>query len=236
MWSTVLPIALSGVSLIISLVTLWRAHLAPFKIVTAAGPLSMRLHAMSSEQQTWQLPHFSISLGMTNSGSQIGRVLDIRCKVRYPSLPIPGAYEIFRCVGEFDPVKYDEHAGKRLLMMRMAKITALTSFTILPKTTVTKFLVFSTRWDTQVRQRSVEAEIELLTDRTSQWQSAREYGNTTSVQTAGLHWRMACKSEPICRTTEKQESCICTQKTCTSTHLIKNWKAGHRFPANQARK
>lgn len=156
--------------------TLWRTQFARFKVVTTAGSLHFREHSFSGEKgETWFLPHFATTLSFTNAGAVLGRILDVRAVARYPGLPIEDAFEVFPCIGEFDPKKYSEVGRGRLRMMDEARLGELTPFTVLPRTSETKFLIFSTRWDKPVRQQKLAVEIEIFTDRSEEWQKVEEW-------------------------------------------------------------
>jgi hypothetical protein len=54
--------ALSGISLVvaiiavlISLISLYRSHLAPFKVITAAGDLSLRIYRIKNGKDSWYI-------------------------------------------------------------------------------------------------------------------------------------------------------------------------------------
>jgi hypothetical protein len=169
MWRTLVPIAISVLALVVALTTLWKTHLTRFRLIAASGPMTMRIHRFRSDGESWLLPHFVASLSFTNGGAQLGRVLDLRLIVRYPDLPIKKAYETFRLHGQYDRKGYDKHSSGRLKMIDEARLDDGVPFVILPKSTVTKFLLFDTRWERPVRQNNLEVELEVLTDKSRQW-------------------------------------------------------------------
>ena len=168
-----IPITSAGVSvlaLVLSAVSLWRSHLAPQKIVTSAGPMTMCIHRMKSASgETWLLPHFAVAVSFTNSGAQIGRVNAIRAVVRYPSLPIPDAREVFTCHGEYDQAKYRQHGDRRFAMIEEALLGDFVPLVVLPRSTTTHFYVFDSRWDRPVRQRDIAVAVEIQTEKSATW-------------------------------------------------------------------
>lgn len=170
MWISITSAGVSVMALLLSAITLWRNHLAPDQIVTSAGPMSMCIHRMRSESgESWLLPHFAVSTSFTNSGARIGRVQAIRLVVRYPSLPITDAHEIFTCHGEYNHAKYRQHGHRRFAMIEKALLGDFIPLVILPKNTTTHFYVFDSRWDRPVRQRGLIASVEFKTNRSSNW-------------------------------------------------------------------
>jgi hypothetical protein len=170
-WTTVIPIAISTLALVVSAVTLWRTYFAPFALVAAVGAMKFCIHQIKNDENSWRLPHFAVSIDFANAGSRIGRITELRAVVYYVDLPIEEARETFDCLGEFDPVKYEYEAKSRLGMMRSALLGGANPFVLLPKSTVTKFYVFSTRWDQPVRQKRFNVDVEVLTDNSKQWQN-----------------------------------------------------------------
>jgi len=169
MWTTIATVSMSLSALAISTITLWRSHLAPSRIVSTFGPMHMKIHTMKSENESWLLPHFATSVNFTNSGSQIGRVEGIRAIISYTALPIPDAYETFLCLGEYDAGRYWKHSHRRFEMIEKALDGEFIPLVILPKSTVTRFYVFSARWDKSVRQREMRVSVEIVTDRKPEW-------------------------------------------------------------------
>ncbi|CCH28597.1 hypothetical protein ABZ816_34950 [Actinosynnema sp. NPDC047251] len=169
-------LVVSLLALTVSAVTLWRAQLTPFRLLVTADQVQLRIHQMESETgETWLLPHFALSVGFANSGTQVGRVLGVRLVLRYTSLPIPDAYEVFACHGEYDPVKYQAHGGKRFTMIDQAKLGDFHSFVVLPKATASKFYVFTVRWDKPVRQAELRLDLEVLHDRSTDWKTTHTW-------------------------------------------------------------
>lgn len=179
------PIGLSALALAVSLVTSWRTHFTRFNLIAASGPMTMRIHRFKSEGESWLLPHLVVSLSVTNSGAQIGRVLDSRLTVRYPNLPVADAYETFELHGEYDRKAYEENAAARLRMITEARLDDGVPFVVLPKSTVTKFLLFSTRWDQSVRQSNFEVALEVLTDKRRKWITIEKW----NFHVNGTLWR-----------------------------------------------
>ncbi|MEV0677979.1 hypothetical protein AB0I60_15835 [Actinosynnema sp. NPDC050436] len=177
-------LVVSLLALAVAAVTLWRAQLSPFRLIVTADRVTLRVHRMESDDESWLLPHFALSAGFTNSGTQVGRVLGVRVVLRYTSLPIPDAYEVFPCHGEYDPVKYEAHSGLRSTMITEAKLDDFMPFVVLPKTTVAKFYVFSVRWDRPVRQAEMHLDLEVLHDRSGDWTST----HTWRLSMSGWAW------------------------------------------------
>jgi hypothetical protein len=167
------PTVVSSFALVIALITLWRTHLSPFRIVSVVGPMNFRLHVLNTGSSDRKFAsNFAVAIGVTNAGARLGRVLAIRAKICYPELPPKPAFETLLCVGEYDPVKYLKHSRETTSMFQEAKLGDLTPFVVLPRDTVTKFVVFRGFWDDRpVSQRRIYIELECLTDRVDTWHS-----------------------------------------------------------------
>jgi hypothetical protein len=77
-----IPVGISILALILSLISLWRSHLAPFKLKVAYDAPHFCIYKYEIGKDLWWIP--SIDLGMTfhNVGSRSGQVLDVRALLR----------------------------------------------------------------------------------------------------------------------------------------------------------
>jgi hypothetical protein len=93
----------------------------------------------------------------------------MRMMVRYPGLPIPDAHEYFLPHSEVDPTLFKEHANHRFNWIKKASLGEAVPFVILPRSSVSKHVVFDKRWDDPVIQNEIQFTLEILTDRDTQW-------------------------------------------------------------------
>lgn len=169
---SIISLTISGLAFLVSFGTLWRTQLEPFRIILSCGSMSMRIQIMPAvppRKGRTICPVFSVSLSFTNAGARIGQVLNIRARVRYPTVKIKDANELLFCQGEFDALIFDRVSKERQAMFTEAKLADLAPFVVLPRSTVIKFLVFDTFWTEPVRQEKILVEVEMITDHDKNW-------------------------------------------------------------------
>lgn len=164
MWTTIAPVTIATIALLVSVLTLWRTHLAPFHLISTTGPIRLRVEHLKVDKKSWWLPRFAVSVSLTNSGARIGRVTSMRIVVHYPAIEVDDAYEAFRCLGEFDLVEHEKDPTKPFRAFQQDFVPIV----LLPKETVIKFLVFQTRWDSPVTT-TIEVGLEVQTDASKDW-------------------------------------------------------------------
>jgi len=172
---TTLPMALSLVALLISCVALWKNHFARFSPLALAGNLQHRVYPIRSGDERWNLSSFDVPVSVTNPGAMPGRVTGMRLRLHYPELPFVGNYELIFPKWELDPKKLNSIDKDRFRWIDEVVIGDWSSFVVLPKTTVTKHLLFETRWDKPVVQRRVVAILELRSDERDDWRRVSEW-------------------------------------------------------------
>jgi len=142
--------AVALVAVAISLVSLYRSQLAPFRVVTVVGDLRLRIDHVKDGGQSWYMASADIPVQVVNSGARIGRILGYRLRVSYPSLPIEGAYETFRAAFVVDQRALMTVGSARSEWLKAAVTDVWTPFSILPKAAVHQHIVFDQRWDDPV--------------------------------------------------------------------------------------
>ena len=159
----------AAIAAIISVIALWQTHFAPFRVLTASGDLSFSIYPIKSEDQGWFIPSFLVPILLTNTGARPGQVEGLRIKVSYPDLPIPDNQELFEPNFEIHPQRVGEIDRERFSWIETATIGRWMPFIILPKQTVTKVLIFETRWDEPVIQNNIHAALEIYTGAIQKW-------------------------------------------------------------------
>jgi hypothetical protein len=170
--TTVLSLASFGVALIavvISLVSLYSSNLAPFKIVTAAGDLRMRIYPIKNGDQSWYMASADIPIQSVNIGARVGRVLLYRLRASYPSLPISEAYEIFDAAFIVDSKSFMSSGPERFDWLSSAVLNDWHPFSVLPKEAVDRHVVFETRWDNPVVSNLTRFTLQLRRDGHEGW-------------------------------------------------------------------
>ncbi|HKS48763.1 MAG TPA: hypothetical protein VJT49_27375 [Amycolatopsis sp.] len=167
----------SVAALIVAVASLWRTHLAPFSPIPAIGRLTLFVEQITSKSEWWYVARVVVTVNVTNAGARAGVVTDARVVAHYPDHPVEGAHETFFLVGELDPSKYHRLKSRRDLFSE-AYVDAGIPFVVLPKDTVSKLLMFSTRWDHEARLEHVRWDLQLRMNggrwRTVQFWTQRE--------------------------------------------------------------
>lgn len=161
---------ISLLSLTISLVVLWRGFLSRFQPITTIGDLRLRIYPIKNGKQRWFIPSLDVPVNIANDAARAGKILGIRIILNFPKLPINDNREIYYPKWEVDPQKFTKLAQYRFHWIDEAAKAEWVPFVILPKTTVTKHIIFETgRWDEPVIQEELVYRMEILTDSNEQW-------------------------------------------------------------------
>ncbi len=142
--------AVALVAVLISLASLYRSQLAPFAVVTVVGYLRLRVYPIQNGDRSWYITSADIPVEVVNSGARVGRILQYRLKVSYPSLQIDGAYETFRAAWVVDNRLFTAAGSDRFDWLKSAVIDDWKPFSVLPKAAVEQHIVFEKRWDDPV--------------------------------------------------------------------------------------
>jgi hypothetical protein len=176
------PLEISIASAIISLaaftvgsIALWKTHFARFTATALAGTLRQRIYPIKNEGENWYLASFDIPLSVTNGGACPGHIRGVRLTLRFPLLPIPNNREYIYAKWEIDPTHARRINRDRFQWLRELTISDWMPFTVLPKQTVTKHLIFETRWNDAVIQKQVQYTLELVSDARAGWQQVASW-------------------------------------------------------------
>lgn len=156
----------------VSLITLWQTHFIKFSPVLTVGCCSFRIFTIKSENERWYLPSFNLPISFTNKGARLGNVEDMRIRVSFPGLPILGNYEMFYAKWIVDGKKITQ---ERYKWIEKAIIEDWIPFVLLPRQTITKHIVFESRWDEPVIQEEVLCELEIRANKSNQWKKITQW-------------------------------------------------------------
>lgn len=166
-----LPISLSIAAIAISIYSLWKTHLAPFSTLAVAGELKLRVYPIKNANDKWFIATFILPISVTNEGARPGIIRGLRLRLHFPKVPIPKNHELI-------PASFETTSdGARLVdKNRFQWIDKVVTggwmpFVVLPKTTISKTLMFETRWEDAVVQELVECTLEIST-REKCWEPA----------------------------------------------------------------
>jgi hypothetical protein len=170
--ATVLSVASLGIALVavlISLISLYSSNLAPFKIAATAGDLRFRIYPIKNGDQSWYSASADIPIQAVNTGARVGRILLCRLRASYPSLPVSGAYEVFRASFIVDYKAFASSGHNRFKWISNAVISDWKPSIVLPKATVDQHVIFETRWDKPVVSDSIVFTLQQRRDGSSGW-------------------------------------------------------------------
>jgi len=165
---SIASLAIALVAVLISLVSLYRSHLAPFAVVTVVGDLRLSVDSIKYGKRSWYIASVDMPIQVVNSGARIGRILKYRLKVSYPSLHIDNAYEIFEPVWVVDRRLFAASAD-RSEWLKNAVVGDWAPFSILPKDSVEQHIVFEQRWDYPVVTKEIAFTLQQAHDGRTGW-------------------------------------------------------------------
>lgn len=171
-WISLGAALISIIALTASLIALWKTHLSRFSPILTVGNSCLRIYPIKSDDDRWFLPSISLPISFTNEGAQIGQIDDIRIRVSFPNLPIPGNFEMFYAKWEVDGQKLSR---ERFDWVENAVIDDWMPFSLLPRETKTKHLVFETRWNEPVIQEKVLCDLEIKVRGNSKWVKIKQW-------------------------------------------------------------
>lgn len=178
-----LPAVLSSIAICTSCVALWKGHFARFSPLALAGNLQHRLYPIRSGDERWFIPSFDIPISVTNPGARPGIVTGLRLRLHYSELPFQGNHEFIYPNWELRPDKLKCIDENRFSWIDEVVAADWSPFVILPKATVTKHLLFETRWESPVVQRRIIATLELQADWRTKWLMVAKWNLTLNPRT-----------------------------------------------------
>jgi hypothetical protein len=156
-------------ALLISLANVWSTHFAPANLRVITGAANLKIERIDSGKGYWYLPKMTIPVSVSNAGARIAHVLELRLIVRYPQNDAAGAYEVFHLLYEIDPTRTASLKAEEAQRVRNLYNGPGTPFMVSAKETVTKHLVFQTRWDYEIEEPSFVAELQLRAAGSKNW-------------------------------------------------------------------
>jgi hypothetical protein len=165
---------ISLAAIAISLLALWKTHLAPFSALAIAGQLRIRIYPIKSGERRWFIPSLDVPVSVTNQGARPGAISGLRLRLHFPGIPIPGNCEYIKVTFEIAPQDAKSISKNRFEWTEKIVPSDWMPFAIVPKATVTKHLIFESRWETPVVQDIVDCTLEIRSD-PSRWQNVTSW-------------------------------------------------------------
>jgi len=148
-----LSIIVSTVALTVSAVALWQTHFSPFSPLVVGEQLTLSIYPIRSGSDRWFIVSLVAPISITNEGARPGVISGLRLRLHYPNLPIPDNREFIYPVFEIKGEEVNKSSRDRFEWIDK-NTSHWMPFTILPKATATKHLVFERRWEKPVVQPS----------------------------------------------------------------------------------
>jgi hypothetical protein len=177
----------SVAALVVACISLWRTHLTKFSPRLAIGRLTLFADQTTHDGEWWYVPRVVVTVNVTNAGARAGVVTDARVVAHYPDHPAEKAHELFSLVGEREPARYHTLNSHKDLF-REAYVGDGAPFVVLAKDTVSKLLLFSTRWDHEPRLDHVRWELHLRMNGGS-WRTAQRWIQRDEGGVDAFVWR-----------------------------------------------
>lgn len=181
-WTIILPLLISLTSLAISLYTLWKIHLSPFKLLISFGEPTLKTYKItpktSGGKSIWFIPSIHIPFTFINTGAKPGKVINLRIIFTKISKGInkTNKYEeIFEprwCVNYGD---YNKNRHDRFIWLKDSIENEWYPFFVQPKEPLTKhFILESSRWD-EFPTGNFQIKLEILSDESNKWKELERY-------------------------------------------------------------
>ena len=165
----VLSALASVAALIISIVALWKAYFARFKPIILSGDLFFKIFPIKNSGSRWFIPSATVTISIANEGAKPGTVLGLRMIATYPKRIGTSHYEVFRPAFELDATK-DEVIGKnRFSWLQEHSVGHWEPFIVPTGSTLTKRIVFETRWDEPIAPDLMTLSLEVFTNTKKHW-------------------------------------------------------------------
>lgn len=158
---------ISSISLIISIYSLWKTHLSPFKLATTFNSPIFKCYKItkkhSGENKIWFIPSIDLIFNFINLGSKPGRILNIAFKVKKDN----------KVLYSFKPkwvIKTNEFLKNkdRFSWLKNAVDQDWFPFFVLPHQSINKHLIFEpedgTPWTATFPKGIFETILEIQTD------------------------------------------------------------------------
>jgi hypothetical protein len=171
-WSS---LVISVAALLASLASVWRTHFTPPRLRVITGAASLKIDRIDSGSEYWYLPQITVPISVSNIGARVAHILEARLIVRYPQNDAEEAYEVFHLLYEIDPVRSAALKPSQARKIRNLYNGPGTPFIVGARETVTKHLVFQTRWDYEVEEADFAADLQLRTSSADNWITYQQF-------------------------------------------------------------
>lgn len=157
------------VALAISIITMWRAHFSLLNPIAVVGRLCQRVYPIKNDVDEWYMMSVDIPISLCNPGAQPLLIQGVRIRLHFPEIPIPKNYELIHAKWEIKSEQARKIDKNRFQWLQDICPIDWMPFTVLSKATVTKHLIFETRWEDPVIQTKTHVSIEVLSSSEKSW-------------------------------------------------------------------
>ncbi len=156
--ASALALIISVLALVVSIGVFWYSSLKKAKLNFMTGVMRTTVYPIKNGKKNWFLPHFFVPLTLVNSGAQAAKVYNLRVKVQFEG--VGTNYDIFDWYGDLDEKQFDEDSHELFKWQKTSIINGNHPFFVLPKTTISKYLAFKTRWDMPILNYPMNIELQ----------------------------------------------------------------------------
>jgi hypothetical protein len=210
-----ISLAIAVAAFVVSVVALWRTHFARMRPITLVGPLRHRIYPVKSDDSRWFLTSFDVAVSFCNPGAQPVLIDGVRLKLHFPGIPIPQNAEVLEAKWELEPALAPRIDKNRFQWLRDLSPKSWMDFSVLPKETLIRHLIFESRWDDPVIQKVIRVDLETQTSANQQWMRVARWEVHLDARTWG---ELAHNGTSM---TYNHEGHDLTDEQCTPTDLHK---------------
>ena len=170
-----LSVLASVAALIISIVALWRAYFARFRPLILTGDLFFKIFPIKDSGAKWYIPSATVTISVANEGARPGAVLGLRLVATYPKKISVPHYEVLAPAFDLDATM-DEVIGENRFSWLKEHSTGNWKPIVIPTGgTITKRLVFETRWDNPIAPDLMVLSLEIFSNANKHWTKVNEW-------------------------------------------------------------
>ena len=164
------PIIISLLALGLAAMAFWKTHLAPFRLVSTFGILSLRIYPWRCGKDRWFVASADLPITLVNAGARVGKLFDLRIIFRECQGGPKAQKCILSAICEIDTKLFQSDSKNPLVWHDSAVKGQWYPLIILPKEVISKHLIFEERWEHETLG-NFEVTLEALTDASGRWQT-----------------------------------------------------------------
>ncbi len=170
-----MPIIIAVIALLVSAYSIWRSHMAPFRLKVTTGAITIRLYDISSDTGYWWIASVHLHVSFTNTGANPGKIYYVRLTFDDKSVTENGRNrELFEPVWNVHYPKYYQLAADRGRWLTEAIESDWCPFILLPKDTISKDIILERCWD-ELNSKDLIISFDVFSDHKLKWITYQTY-------------------------------------------------------------